>query len=69
MLKLPCMFEYGCLFYTLANFNREQSNLQGIFFELKCSCRRFENGNSWPLLSLLSPMMTVAGIECKVAQK
>ncbi len=28
------MFEDGCLFYTLANFYREQSNL---FFELKCS--------------------------------
>ncbi len=34
MLKLLCMFEDGCLFYTLANFYREQSNL---FFELKCS--------------------------------
>jgi hypothetical protein len=40
VLKLPCMFEDGCLFYTLANFYREQSNLKGIVFELKCSCRR-----------------------------
>jgi hypothetical protein len=45
MLKLPCMFEDGCLFYTLANFYREQSNLKGIFFELKYLCRQFENGN------------------------
>ncbi len=37
MLKSPCMFEDECLFYTLANFYREQSNLKGIFFELKFS--------------------------------
>ncbi len=37
MLKSPCMFEDECLFYTLANFYREQGNLKGIFFELKCS--------------------------------
>ncbi len=41
MLKSPCMFEDGCLFYTLANFYREQSNLKGIFFGLKCSYRQF----------------------------
>ncbi len=33
MLKVLCMFEDGYLFYTLANFYREQSNLKGIFFE------------------------------------
>jgi hypothetical protein len=63
------MFEDECLLYTLANFYREQSNLQGIFFELKCPRRRFVNWNRQPLVSLLSPMKTVAGIECKVAQK
>ena len=29
------MFEDGCLFYTLANFYREQSNLEGIFFRVE----------------------------------
>jgi hypothetical protein len=50
MIKLPCVFEDGCLFYTVANFYREQSNLKGIFFELKCSCCRFENWNRYTLV-------------------
>jgi hypothetical protein len=33
MLTLPCMFEDGCLFYTLTvDFYREQTNLKGVFF-------------------------------------
>ncbi len=43
MLKSPRMFEDECLFYTLANFYREQSNLKGIFFELKCSVSERES--------------------------
>ena len=65
MLKLFCMFEDGCLFYTLANFYREQSNLKGIFFELKCSYRRFRTGSQQPLYTFIiyyTPVMTVAGM-------
>ncbi len=58
MLKLLCMFEDMCLFYTLANFYREQSNLKGIFFELKCSYRRFPNGSQQPLCLYYTPVMT-----------
>ena len=35
MLKSPRMFEDECLFYTLANFYREQSNLKGIFYRVE----------------------------------
>ncbi len=36
MLKLLCMFEDGCLFYRLANFYREQSNLiKGDIFRVE----------------------------------
>ncbi len=62
MLKLLRMFEDGCLFYTLVNFYREQSNLKGIFFELKCSYRRFRTGSQQPLYLYYTPVMTVAGI-------
>ncbi len=42
MLKLSCMFEDGCLFYTLANFYREQSNLK---VKNKNSCE--QEANDW----------------------
>ncbi len=69
MLKLLYMFEDGCLFYTLAKFYREQFNVKEIFFELKCSYRRFRNGSQQPLYVYYTPVMTVAGIQCKVAQE
>ncbi len=59
-VEIAWMFEDGCFFYTLANFYREQSNLKGIFFELKCSYRRFRNGSRQPLFLYYTSVMTVA---------
>ena len=53
MLKSPRMFEDECLFYTLANFYREQSNLKGIFFELKCSYPPVSERESAAVVSIL----------------
>ena len=62
MLKLPCMFEDGCLFYMLANFYREQSDLKGIFFELKCSYRIGTGVGSLCIYSFTPVITTFAGI-------
>ena len=61
MLQLLCMFEDGCLFYTLANFYREQSNLKGIVFEFEVFVSPISERESAAFVFILyRPVITVA---------
>ena len=56
------MFEEGCLFYTLANFYREQSNLKGVIFRVEVFVSPASERESAAFVFIFTPVMTVAGM-------